>query len=133
MLVCCQLGEEFCGDCSGVILWPLWKLTFVYSICLHQNALTCSELKFFELEFHWIENYWRKMTSFANCTVMCMNLFTWLFYNSENIAFVHTLYLCTVCVPLQHHLYVISVRKTQYHCVVVVCRVKWNTVTPTTH
>jgi hypothetical protein len=95
--------------------------------------LTCSELKFFELEFHWIENYWRKMTRFSNCTVMCMNLLTWLLFNSENIAFVHTLYLHTVCVLLQHHPHVISIRKTQYHCAVVVCRVKCNTITPTTH
>jgi hypothetical protein len=51
IVLCCLLAEEFCADCSG-ILWPLWKLTVVYSICLHQNALTCSELKFFELEFH---------------------------------------------------------------------------------
>jgi len=75
--------------CRGVLCWlqwhhigPLWKLTVVYSICLHQNALNCSKLQFFELKFHWIQNYWRKLTSFANCTVMCVNLHTWfsLFY-----------------------------------------------------
>lgn len=114
---------EYCTLLSasrGVLCWLQWHhivATLETNSCLlHLFTSECTDLQ--QTTILWIgipliENYWRKMASFANCIVIGMNLLTWLLYSSENLTFVHTLYLRTVRVLLQHLLNVISVHKTQ--------------------